>query len=128
MFGMELAYQSSIAGDQRIRYKRREVGGKQLLIKVPQALRFIYYQCACTLSQVKNMRSIQKLTVERRILTHQDNVKFTEQILLFFAKGIEILRLVSHSHRVTNGFRHAIVNVEIFEFEVNNCRTAMLGL
>ena len=72
-----------ITGDQRFRGQLGEPGGKQLFVTVAQALRLIDDKRALFFGAFEDVGRVDKLGIEWRIFTHQNDVKVRErQILL----------------------------------------------
>ena len=115
----EFAQHIRATADDGRRRALREQRGEQFFVAVTQALRLVDHQHASTLGLLQQIRGVDELHVERRILAHQDHVQITEQGVLlgfqlepFFRIGEDLQR--THPRP---GLAFCLVQVALFHIE-----------
>ena len=92
--------------------------GKQFFVALEQGPGRIDHQHALALGKPQQMDSMQELRIHRRVLAHQDNVKFTQRADLRLTQFIPVVRVAKCRQVTHTGMGTPITQMEILLFHI----------
>ncbi len=124
VLAQERVHVRHVARDERRCAALREPGRVHLLVHVAQALRPVHDQRTGSLGAFEDVRRVDVLGVEWRVLAHQDHVEVAEPLDLRLAAREPVARVVPHLDRVRAAHRHTVAQPQAAEFEVRELPAA----
>ncbi len=126
VLAQEFAHVVHVAGDEGGRAALGKPGRVHLLVHVPQALRPVADQRALALRTIQNVRGVDVLGVEGRILAHQNHVEFTQFGVLRLAAHKPRLGIVEHLERRQTPPGDAVAQPKVLLLRVEELPAARL--
>src|SRR5690606_13645460 len=127
VFLMEGFQQVGTAGDDGGGHQLREGGGKDFFVTIAQALRLVGDQYAFLLGTFQYIGAVNKLAVERRVFTHQDNVQAVQRQFLPLAQIEPVVGIHGHGKLCHAAHGATVLNRQVALFHVPEFAAALLG-